>query len=180
MHTHTVWPWRQARIAHLNTSPVWRWQAHWQQRAVGLDVQLLLTEKTKQHLVGNICLKPSILFSGPGVGHQSPGKVPLDSSRNSSLFWSIYVCGAPIRCGTYPNLPWDNLFLMLKTNEFTRPPNPGVPVETKKTRNASRSRVHRISAGYAFSKPHRNSAVPQLCFCGEPLVRLQNTEVLLS
>jgi len=52
--------------------------------------------------------------------------------------------------------PGTTRFGLIKTGRFVQSPNlrkPGIPIETKKTRNAIRNRVHRISARDHFSGP---------------------------
>jgi len=75
--------------------------------------------------------------------------------------------------------PGTTRFGAIKTVRFIQSPNlrkPGVPIETKKTRNAIRTRVHRISARDNFSRP----VSLQNVFFVRAIVKLQNTKVLLN
>jgi len=76
--------------------------------------------------------------------------------------------------------PGNIRFGPVKTDYLFRPSNiskPRVSAETKRTRNAIGSRVHRISAQDDFAGP---VSTPKCVFCGEALVKLQNTKVLLD
>jgi len=81
-------------------------------------------------------------------------------------------------CPSSKLYPGTTCFGSMKAGRFVQPPTlrkPGIPVETKKTRNAIWSRVHRISARDHFSGP----VSWQKRFFVHQIIKLQNPKCCL-
>jgi len=127
--------------------------------------------------VKNIYDWPDLLFLLFFIRFQVPGLVPFDASRKSTLFWSIYVSGAPT---WYPKLALGQFVFcyVKKRNSPGRQilANPEFQSKRKKACNTIWSWVHQISSRDLFLNVFRAQSV----LLWQTISDFQNTKVLLN